>query len=234
VTTSAVFFDAGETLVHPEPTFAHLMARVLQRAGHEVDAEGIRARSHVVLERFAHAAETKELWTTAPDRSRAFWHDVYAIFLRELGIADRDGLIDRLYAAFTDLANYALFDDVVPALERLREAGLRLGVISNYEPWLEQLLERLGVIGYFDVRVISGIEGIEKPDPAIFRLAMDRLGVEASASVYVGDDPRLDVGPAASVGMSPVLLDRRARFPDAPEPRIASMAEVPTLLGIAR
>lgn len=231
--TAAVFFDAGETLVHPHPTFPELFALILTREGHPVDVEEVRSRSHVVFERFAHAARAKSLWTTTPERSRAFWREVYEILLDDLGIPDDHDLVDRVYAEFTDLANYALFEDVIPALESLRAAGLRLGVVSNYEAWLERLLVHLGVTRYFDVRVISGIEGVQKPDPAIFRLAMERAGVSPEESVYVGDDPELDVAPAAEAGMRPILLDRRGRHPDAPQPRITSMAELPPLLGIA-
>jgi putative hydrolase of the HAD superfamily len=226
----AVFFDAGETLVHPHPTFPDLFAAILVREGYDVDAETIRDRIHVVSDRFAKAAADNELWTTTPEKSRRFWHDVYGIFFQHLGIANPNGLIDVVYAEFTDLANYALFDDVVPALDRLRAAGLRLGVISNFEEWLERLLEQLGVRPYFDVRVISGVEGLEKPDPAIFELAMSRAGVEPVRSVYVGDNPVFDVEPAFALGMFPVLIDRRDRYPDATCARIRSLDELSEVL----
>ena len=232
VSFEAVFFDAGETLVHPHPTFPDLFAQILRQEGHEVDADTVRDRVHIVFDRFKQAADSNELWTTSPERSRRFWHDVYTIFLRDLGISDGNGLIDRVYAEFTDLANYALFEDVPPTLERLRASGLRLGVVSNFEEWLEQLLEELGVASFFEVQVISGVEGLEKPDPRIFRLAMERAGVMPEVSVYVGDNPEFDVGPAAAVGMFPVLIDRRGRFPDPDAVRITSMEELPEVLGL--
>jgi putative hydrolase of the HAD superfamily len=120
----------------------------------------------------------------------------------------------------------------VPVLEALRSAGLRLGVVSNFEEWLERLLEQLGVRPYFDVRVISGVEGLEKPDPAIFRLAAARAGVEPERSVYVGDNPEFDVEPALGVGMFPVLIDRRERYRDPACTRITSMAQLPGVLGL--
>ena len=228
----AVFFDAGETLVHPHPTFPDLFAQILRREGHDVDAGTVRDRGHVVFDRFREAAESNELWTTSAERSRRFWHEVYGIFLRELGVPDEAGLIDTVYAEFTDLANYALFDDVPPVLEALRDAGLTLGVISNFEDWLERLLEELDVARFFAVSVISGAEGMEKPDPRIFHLAMERAGVRPEASVYVGDNPDFDVDPAAAVGMHPVLIDRRDRFPGAPGVRITSMADLPGAIGL--
>lgn len=228
----AVFFDAGETLVHPHPTFPDLFAKILAREGYDIDAQTIRDRIHVVSDRFSKAARENELWTTTPAKSRRFWHDVYGIFFEHLGITTPNGLIDVVYREFTDLANYALFDDVVPVLERLRGAGLRLGVVSNFEEWLERLLEQLGVRPYFDVRVISGVEGLEKPDPAIFELAMSRAGVEAARSVYVGDNPEFDVEPALGVGMFPVLIDRRDRFPGADCARIHTLDELPGAIGL--
>jgi len=229
---AAVFFDAGETLVHPHPTFPDLFAQVLRREGFDVSPDTIRDRIHVVFDRFKRAADTNELWTTSQERSRRFWRDVYGIFLRELDIPGGNGLIDAVYAEFTDLANYALFEDVVPVLGRLHGAGLRLGVVSNFEEWLEQLLERLGVRDYFDVRVISGVEGLEKPDPRIFELAMERADVSPEDSVYVGDNPEFDVDPALAVGMFPVLLDRRERFPNAPGARITSLDQLSSVLGL--
>lgn len=229
---AAVFFDAGETLVHPHPTFPDLFAQILREQGHDVTPESVRERGHVVFERFRVAAEKRELWTTSPERSRRFWHEVYEIFLRELDLPNSDGLIEVVYEGFTDLSNYRLFDDVPAVLERLSAAGLILGVVSNFEAWLETLLTELGVADSFAVRVVSGVEGMEKPDPRIFELAMSRAGVEAQDSVYVGDNPEFDVDPAIAVGMFPVLIDRRDRFPDAPGVRIGSMEELPGVLGL--
>ena len=231
----AVFFDAGETLVHPHPTFPDLFSQILGREGHHVAPELIRDKIGIVSERFAQAARENELWTTSPVKSRAIWHDVYEIFnywkshdFRDLS----DGLIDVVYGEFTDLANYRVFEDVPPVLDRLVRGGLTLGVISNFEEWLERLLDALEVGRFFPVRVISGMEGVEKPDPRIFDLALERAGVEAAESAYVGDSPVFDVAPAAAVGMFPVLIDRRDRFPDAQGARITSMAELPGVLGL--
>src|SRR5512134_450851 len=125
--------------------------------------------------------------------------------LEALSLPSRDGLRDTLYATFTDLGNYALFDDVVPALDAL-PPSLTLGIVSNFEAWLEDLLGVLGVRDRFPVRTISGMEGVEKPEPEIFRRALARAAVEPGEAVYVGDNPEFDVVPAAALGMTPVLI----------------------------
>jgi REG-2-like HAD superfamily hydrolase len=230
VDNKAVLFDAGETIVHPHPSFPELLGQVLATAGHDVDPAIIRDKVHVVADIFTTAAAEGELWSTSPERSRAFWDRVYSQLLEELGIPFEAGIAELIYRTFTDLANYRLFDDVLPTLERLEAAGLALGVVSNFEEWLERLLESLQVTRYFDVRVISGVEGVEKPDLKIFRLALDRIGVEPEEAVYVGDSVHFDVEPATAVGMLGVLLDRRGRFPDHAGARITSLEELPGIL----
>jgi putative hydrolase of the HAD superfamily len=228
----AVFFDAGETLVHPHPSFPELVADVLRGEGQAVSPAQVREKLHVVSDRFLRAAQDRELWSTSPERSRRFWAEVYERLLGELGVPWGDGLAERFYRTFTDLGNYRLFPDVRSTLERLRGAGLKLGVVSNFEEWLERLLESLGITSLFDVRVISGIEGVEKPDVRLFEVAMERVGVSPAESVYVGDHPFFDTEPAARVGMFAVLLDRRGRYPDHPGPRITTLDELPALLGL--
>jgi putative hydrolase of the HAD superfamily len=233
MTYRAVFFDAGETLVYPHPSFPELLAQVLGREGYAVDPADIREKVHVVSSVFADAAKRGELWSTSRERSQRFWGRVYSTLLGELGLPFGDGLKQAVYDTFTDLANYRLFPDVLSTLERLQTARLTLGVVSNFEEWLERLLESLRVTEFFDVRVISGVEGMEKPDPRIFRLALERTGMPPEESVYVGDSPSFDVEPARAVGMFAVLLDRRGRYLDHAGVRITSLEELPRAIGVA-
>lgn len=233
VTFRAVFFDAGETLVHPSPSFPGLFASVVTREGHPRDVADITGGLSLVSDEFVRAAVEEELWTTSPERSKRFWLGVYDRFLDVLRIPNGDGLTETLYREFTDIGNYAAFDDVVPTLERLRAAGYLLGVISNFEPWLEELLERLELTALLPVRVVSGLEGVEKPDPAIFRMALERSGLEPGETVYVGDIPDFDVVPSGALGMFPVLIDRRERHPAHAGARLTDLRQLPDLLGAA-
>jgi putative hydrolase of the HAD superfamily len=226
----AVFFDVGETLVHVDPSFADLFVTVLAGAGHVRTVEEVREASGHVYDRFSEAARDRSLWTTSPERSRAFWLSVYDRMLDELEIADHDGLTRTLHAEFTRMENYALFDDVRPAIASLDAAGLVLGIVSNFEAWLEEWFGVHDLVETFPVRVISGIEGIEKPDERIYRLALERAGVEAGESVYVGDNPEFDVDPPIALGMFAVLVDRRGRFPDHPGTRITDLRQLPDVL----
>jgi putative hydrolase of the HAD superfamily len=232
----AIFFDAGETLVYPHPSFAEVFTEVLREEGHTVDPAVVQEVVSAYSTRFTDSLLTGEgrLWSTSPERSRRMWRGVYDHFLTEVGAPrdEHDHLFERLYGRFTDLATYRLHPDAVPVLDRLRKTDLTLGLISNFEEWLERLLEALEVAHYFDITVISGVEGVEKPDPEIFRIAMDRAGVPPEESVYVGDHPFFDVDPAREAGLLPVLIDRRGRHADSDAIRITSLEELPSAVGI--
>jgi len=226
----AVFFDVGETLVHPSPSFPELFAAVLAQAGHVREPEAVVEASRTVFQRFSEASRDRELWTTSPERSERFWKDVYRRMLASLAVPAGNGLPDALYRSFTDPASYALFEDVGPALDALAREEVGTGIVSNFEAWLEDLLGRLGIRDRFPVRAISGIEGIEKPDPRLFELALRRAGVAARDAAYVGDNPEFDVHPARQLGMTPVLIDRRGRFPDEDVPTIADLRDLAAVL----
>jgi len=226
----AVLFDVGETLVHPAPSFPELFSTVVAAEGHTRSPDAVIDASRAVFHRFSEAARDVELWTTSPERSARFWKSVYERMLIELGIPHDGHLADALYATFTDPANYALFDDVVPTLDELEATGLVLAIVSNFEAWLEDLLGTLGVRDRFAVRVISGREGVEKPDLRIFEIALERLSLDPVDAMYVGDNPEFDVAPASTLGMTPVLIDRRDRFPDADATRITDLRELPSLV----
>jgi putative hydrolase of the HAD superfamily len=93
------------------------------------------------------------------------------------------------------------------ALARLKAAGIRMAVVSNSEGTVEAMLKSVGLAPYLETVVDSWVVGVAKPDPAIFRIALDRLGVPASAAVMLGDVPAIDVEGARAAGITPILLD---------------------------
>jgi HAD superfamily hydrolase (TIGR01549 family) len=173
------------------------------------EPEWIEAALSTVFRAMDDLVVNREQFSTSAERSRAFWTALYAKLLRELGVADDGGHATFLYEEFSNPEHYALFPDALPALRELVASGYTLGIVSNFEAWLEVLLERLGVLPLMSVVVVSGREGIEKPDEEIFRRALERISASADRAVYVGDNPRIDVRPALAMGMGAVLVDRR-------------------------
>jgi putative hydrolase of the HAD superfamily len=116
--------------------------------------------------------------------------------------ADRDRARLYLEVLFTGAGVPATRD----ALDRLRAAGLRLGVVSNSDGRVEEALEAAGLRDRFDVVLDSALVGVEKPDPAIFRAALAALGVAPAEALYVGDLYEVDVVGARAAGMQAALL----------------------------
>lgn len=222
-----MFLDAGDTLLCPWPSFPERFRLVAQAHGASFELAEVEAAWASAIR----AARWPEDWTD-PATQRDFWHGFYLEVLRRLpDQADPNRLAEAAFTVFSDPATYRLFDDSRPALEALAMRGLKLGVISNFEPWLRDVLELQGVAHLFDAVVISGVVGIAKPDPGIFHAALAEAGVEAAEAVHVGDQPEIDAKAAAAVGMAPVLIDRFGRRPEPlPWPRIAKLTELVDLL----
>jgi putative hydrolase of the HAD superfamily len=219
-----VLFDAGDTLLAPAPSFQGRFVAVAAAAGLPLEEAAVDA----AIAEAVRAAEWPSDWTD-PATQRGFWVGFYRKVLAALGHQD-DGpegsgepqgggpvgreVAEALFAAFSDPAGYRLFDDVRPALEALAGRGVTLGVVSNFEPWLEDVLALQGVDHLFAAVAISGKLGVAKPDPEIFRAALKEAGAEPEATVHVGDQPVNDVAAARAVGITPVLIDRYGRHPD--------------------
>ncbi len=231
MTIEIVFFDAGETLIHPHPSFPELFAQICSERGVEVRAERVAEVQGRLAPHLVDLAEETGVENPSlnPEDSRLFWTFLYRRLLDELGI-ENAGLVDALYARFSDLSTYRLFDDALPTLRELSDRGYRMGLISNFEEWLDEMLIELQVGHLLEPKVISGLEGVEKPDPAIYELALARAGTTPARSVHVGDSPGLDIEPSSKVGMVPILVDRWDQYPSLDVTRVSSLKEIPDLV----
>ena len=230
-----VFFDAGETILHPHPSFPELFAEVCRARGLEVSSGEVGAVQTRLAPHLVDLAEDSGVErgpSLSPEDSRTFWTYLYRRLLGELGLEDQ-GLAEELYSTFSSTSSYRLFDDSLPVLGELQSRGYRLGLISNFDGWLQNLLVELEVGDLFEVTVISGVEGVEKPDPAIYRLALERADVVPDQALHVGDSPSLDIEPALATGMEAVLIDRGGRYSDAPYRSISSLEPLPGIVGAA-
>jgi len=105
-----------------------------------------------------------------------------------------------------------LYDDVLPTLIYLREKNIKLAIISNtiFEGKLhDDDLKRLGIFEYFDFAIYSSDAGVRKPDPVIFKIALEKLKVQSNKAIFVGDRLYDDIKGAKSVGMIAILKEKR-------------------------
>jgi putative hydrolase of the HAD superfamily len=148
------------------------------------------------------------------------------------------GDADSAYACAVEITrawerheNFELYDDVPDALAVLRAAGLRIGLVSNSSRDVSEFARHhhLDV----DAGISSFHHGHTKPHASIFRAVLDLLGVDPVQAAMVGDTIADDVDGARALGMHAILLDRESLHADF-DPRVATLNELPALLGLAR
>lgn len=205
----AVFFDVGNTLLFPYPSVSEVVRQVLAEEGHTHDLTAIDSLMPLVDEFYEDRYREDDTFWTNEDETSAIWVGMYSLLCRKLDLAiDAEHVAYRVYEEFGDFARWRAYDDVAPAFERLRSRGVRLGLISNWDGRLAGLFRGLGLAPMLDTIVSSAAVGLHKPDPRIFELACERVGVAPHEAAHVGDHMYADVLGAESVGMMPVLIDR--------------------------
>jgi putative hydrolase of the HAD superfamily len=207
-----VYFDVAGTLLQAHPSVGEVYARACRPYGLEVAAERLEeAFRDAWIRRLA--ADTDGLLAAGDDdeATRAWWRGLVLEVLDAVGHEDdREACFEACYEAFSRPSSWRIFDDVMPALRRLRKRGLPLGVLSNWDYRLPALLKTLGLAEFFGPLLVSALERLGKPDPRLFRRACRRAGVPAAEVLHVGDQRELDLDPAMSCGMQALLVDRAA------------------------
>lgn len=220
----AVFFDAGATLLRPDPPVEEVYAR-------ELAADGcVAAPGH--LSRALGRAWDEIRRGDSPNRyggvrgEGAFWR---TFLNRVRGSLDGGGVseeaFERLSRHFRDPGSWAVYPDVSSALDALAGRGFTLAVVSNWDSHLPRLLDALGLAARFATVAVSAIEETGKPDAAIFHRACARVGVAPAEALHVGDSLAEDYEGARAAGLSALLLDRHGLHPHVAG-RIASLEEL--------
>jgi HAD superfamily hydrolase (TIGR01509 family) len=225
VAIQTVFLDAGGVLVNPN--WARV-SDVLARHGVTVAASAlVAAEPHAKKQ-----LDTGDTIRATNDQQRGWTY--FNLVLGAAGVP----LSNATDAALAELHLYhqefnlweTVFDETRPALAALRARGFRLAVVSNANGTLHRMFARLGLTDAVDAVFDSCDEGVEKPDPRFFRLALERVGAEAATTVHVGDLFHVDVVGARAAGIEPVLLDAANLYPDANCTRVRSLSELVTAL----
>jgi len=137
------------------------------------------------------------------DKRGYVWKDkVYQQLIQEFDISKMT-LEDLLQDYISEFRfNCVPFDNLIQMLEDLKSKNVLLGMITNgYGQFQMDNIKALGIERYFDVILVSEWEGIKKPDPEIFKKALEKLDVPPEQSIFVGDHPKNDVKAAQSIGM---------------------------------
>jgi putative hydrolase of the HAD superfamily len=208
----AIFFDVGFTLLAPHPSVTQIVLDACKRQGVEVGVECLR-QQQTQAEAHLRQMAREHPWTWGDEAAiNAIWTSYFTEMLGSC-LADQperlEACVGETVRAFDDAGNYALYPDVLPCLRTLHAEGLTLGVISDWGVSLSLTLRHHDLISYFDFAVISAQARRAKPDPQLFQTALERANTIPDYALHIGDSYVLDVLGARSVGITPVLLDRR-------------------------
>lgn len=201
----AVFLDAGGTLLSESPSRYAIYAAVAATHGVVRSEDELRRAMHA-----AHDELPRELG--AHFRYSRGWFEAFIerVFVGQLGVDEcqLECLRSELFERFESPATFRLFPGALELVRSLRGLGLRVGVVSNWSESLPGILAGLGLADQLDFSVVSALERCEKPERAIFELALTRAGANPHEAAHVGDCPERDVRGAQSLGILAALVDR--------------------------
>ncbi len=238
-----VTFDLYDTLIELRPTRWERLAAACARVGIPADVATLRV-ADLVAEDYYTEENTIQPIRDRPDREREAFRLAYMErWLAAAGMPhDPTTVADlrRAYLAEFEAdplgGEYRVFTEVMPALGRLRAAGVKRAVISNADADVTALCQRLAFAHEMEAIITSALVGYEKPDARTFRAALDHPAIATAPddAVHVGDQPRSDGVGALEVGMRAAVIDRYGRQDDAALARIAPGAiRVGSLLALA-
>ncbi|MBS9372555.1 HAD family hydrolase [Rhodococcus sp. B50] len=203
----AVLFDFSGTLFRLEEDESWL-ADVTDEAGEPFDvhrqAELMRRLTAPTGQPVEMDADEHHAWTNRDREPR--WHrEAYLTVLRKSGLADPEQA-QALYRKVTDPDCWTVYPDTVPVIEALTGDGIAVGVVSNIAFDLRPAFARLGIDDLVSVFALSFEVGAVKPEPEIFRYAVDALGVDPQRTLMIGDSEKAD-GAARSIGCAFELVE---------------------------
>ena len=204
-----IFFDAADTLFYIREGLGNTYAGVARKHGaknahpDKIKKAFSKAFGSAPPLAFGDATE-EERKGLEKDYWRAIVEEVYS----EVGMfEDFDAHFDELFEVFRQDA-WELFPESTETLGALKDEGFKLGIISNFDSRVYDVMKELGIDKYFDFFIISSEAGFAKPEAEIFRIALDKAGASPSECLHIGDNLNNDFHSPRTVGIKALLLDR--------------------------
>ena len=210
----AVLFDFGGTLFDYEPSNYSILGDVARECGKNIkDTDPILSLAFQRQEEYIHTLYLKKKMYTPGWMTEEEWRIGDGILLETLEIRSNEAkksLAKRFHNR--KIFHYTLFPDAYTTLKTLKEAGIKLGIVSNlsakHVPSRYEMLKEHNLTEFFSTIVLSGERGISKPNPEIFSIALKEMNVKYPQNVFhVGDTYVYDVVGARNSGITPILID---------------------------
>ncbi|MGH7450884.1 MAG: HAD family hydrolase [bacterium] len=214
----AILFDVGQTFLYPDFPF---LKNLLAEYGVATDI--------LPLQKGAALAREK----TFRYREKENWKDYLTFWMQYVGAPEAaiPEILTRILERHKREHLWSWPDPTAAEVfARLKNLGYRLGVISNSDGSIASSMQKFGFAPFFDCMIDSHVVGVEKPDPRIFELALQQLGLPAERCVFVGDNYDRDVIGARRAGLVPILIDPFDVVAEQDVARIKELGELVKLL----
>ncbi len=220
----AVYFDAAGTLITPARRVGQSYAVIAEKYGKEVTPRDLAERFRLCFEGAPCLAFPGVSNGDIRRLERDWWRTLVLRIFEPLGRFDRfEEYFAELFDYFAQPSAWALYTEVLETLAALKQRGLTLAVISNFDSRLVRILDGLGIGSFLTDVFISSQVGYAKPDPRIFEVALSRHGLRSADAIHIGDSETNDLHGARSAGLSAWLIDRES---DAADHRLSSLQQI--------
>uniref|UniRef100_H3C0Z2 Haloacid dehalogenase-like hydrolase domain-containing protein 3 n=1 Tax=Tetraodon nigroviridis TaxID=99883 RepID=H3C0Z2_TETNG len=229
-----VLWDVKDTLLRVRTSVGEQYSQEAGRMGLKLSPAEVQA---AFQQAYGHYSSTYPNYGISQGMSgRSWWISLVQDTFSRCGVQDPvliDTMAQNLYRNFCSAETWEIFPDTRRSLERCSSLGLNLGVVSNFDIRLKEILHVCGLLSHFSFLITSEEAGAAKPSPTIFHQALQRCGVPAAMVAHVGDHYANDYLASRAVGIRGILLDRlnKAAWLDVPrQHRISSLDELPSRL----
>jgi len=231
----AVTFDARGTLLKVRFPVGETYAAVARRHGAVLSPDSVDAAFFEVFPTMPALAFPPMPEAQLHEQEQGWWRTLVGRVVESAGgIDDFDSFFRELFGIYRGAQAWKPYREAASVLCLLRSSRIKLGLISNFDSRIEEVLVALTLSIWFDVVPFSSRVGVAKPEPQIFHEALGELGVDVGAALHVGDSLRKDYRGARAVGMQSLLVDRAGQYrEDAEIDTVESLEGVLTRLDIA-
>lgn len=223
----SVFFDVDGTLTYSKkPNYMVFWDVIVAEGFSDVEQETVKKAFEKTKKIYL---EEGHKWKDDPGR---IYRDLNKIQLAHCSIEPSEKLVDSIQDAYKDARNQALYDDVLPTLEKLKQKKLAVGSLTGgLTVDIEHRLQLLGIKDFFEHIIATGTMDFNKPDPRAFQYILEPTGFAPDEVLYVGNDYKMDIVGAENAGMKAILIDRKGKYTDLKCNRIANLGGVLEFLG---
>ncbi len=207
-----IFLDAVGTLFGVKGSVGEVYSYLAKQVQVECDAAILETAFYKQFKKAPPLAFPGMDVMDVSDSEYQWWYQVAYHTYKEANIMDQfrdfDGFFRQLYDYFATPHPWFLYTDVFPALQHWQQQGIALGIISNFDSRIYEVLDIFGLTNFFQTITISSTTGIAKPDPNIFMTALEKHDCQPQEAWHIGDSKKEDYQGAKSAGIKAFLLER--------------------------